>query len=94
MENFINLLAEKIAEYRASLESQGLSEEQLTQKTEEYMDMRLSEYYEKLMTVFSEPDYQIYKKALEEGDRESVQAILEKYHEAIERVKGELIENI
>lgn len=94
MENFINLLAEKIAEYRASLESQGLSEDQLTQKTEEYMDMRLSEYYEKLMAVFSETDYQIYKKALEEGDREAVQAILEKYHEAIERVRGELIENI
>lgn len=94
MENFINLLAEKIAEYRASLEPQGFSEEELTHKTEEYMDMRLSEYYEKLMAVFSEADYQIYKKALEEGDRESVQAILEKYHEAIERVKGELIENI
>ncbi len=94
MENFINLLAEKIAEYRASLESQGLSEDQLTQKTEEYMDMRLSEYYEKLMAVFSENDYQIYKKALEEGDREAVQSILEKYHEAIEHVKAELIQNL
>jgi hypothetical protein len=93
MEQFIELLAEKIAQYRASLEPQGFSDEELTQKTEEYMDMKLSEYYEKLMATFSEADYQIYKRALEEGDKEAVQGILGKYHEAIERVKGELLEN-
>jgi len=91
MEQFLNTVAEKINKYRATLESEGLSGDELEKKVVGKFNEVSKEYYTKMMGVMSEDDYQIYKREIGRKDKKGVQAVLAKYTKEIEAVRQEII---
>lgn len=94
MDAFFNTIADKIAVYRTELETQGFSDDQVTEKTLEKFNGIAKDYYGKLMEMLSETDYQEYKKCIDSQDMDGIQAVMGKYKDQITKLQEDFLENI
>lgn len=93
MEDFFEKITELVAKYQTSLADQGLSDEQINQKTTEHFNEISLKYYTQLMELMSESDYQAYKQSIDRQDVDGVREVIGKYQDEVKKLQNEMIEN-
>ena len=94
MEQFLNIISEKVNNYRSMLAAEGMSEEAIKEKATEHFNKIALDYYTKIMGLMTESDYQTYKRAVDQKDVNGLQEVLLKYRDGIMQLQQELVASL
>lgn len=92
MELFLNNVLARTEQYREQLLKQGISGSDLSDRLERHVITKMDVYYAKLMEVFSEEDYQRYRRAIETRDKTLLTEVMIAYTSPIMMLQQDFLE--